>query len=809
MLTVKQFLQYDIPEVFKFLGLGILLALFPVASPSQQLEWKAQWIMHPTVSPQEHSVIIFRKTFELSEKPGSFIINLSADNHYRLFVNGEYILRGPARGDLSHWFYETADISGYLKAGKNTIAAEVVNWGPKRSFTFFSQMTSFILQADNENGKIVNTSGGTWKCFQNEAIHPKIVEWMTDRNTIDFGLYVGNPTDSIRADLYPWGWEGPDFDDSAWVPAKWCDFAGGRNSQFAGGILYSGGKLLIPRRTGLLKETKMPFTTIRRMTGIEKNDGFLKNKGSLTIPANKKVSFLIDQTYETLGYPEMVVSGGKDAWIQSMYSENMIVKNQAPKGNRNDIDGKRLVGIKDVFIPDGGNDRLFKPTYIRAFRFIQVDIVTGPMPLTISAYYHVACKAPIECKAKFETNNPLTDWIMDAGWRTISICAQDMMLSDAYYEQMQYTGDSRVHNLSLLTLSGDDRLTRNALIQFDQSRIPEGLTMACYPNPFYLVIPFYSLVWIDQVYDYMMWKDDKDFISGFEPGICSVLNWFERRRQENGLIGGIDWWAALGGRYYNNGEPPSVHKGNSTPYSLYYAYTLRHTAEIYEYLGKTKQAAEFRSQADQICMAVNKYCKNEEGFYKDTPDFQQVSRITNILAILAEAVTGDEAKQLMEKLLEKKDWFGQVDLFLHFYLFEALNKTGLQSSFPGELSEWNLMKDRGMTTFAEVPLEWGEENQRSECHPWSTSPDYFFFRTVCGINPIAPGHRVVEIAPEFGNLTKINAVYPHWLGNIEMNLVLTGTGVKGEITIPEGMKAVFKWKNRQLALKAGMQKIEL
>jgi alpha-L-rhamnosidase len=468
-----------------------------------------------------------------------------------------------------------------------------------------------------------------------------------------------------------------------------------------------------------------------------------------------------------------------------------------------------MVGIKDVFIPDGGNDRLFKPTYIRAFRFIQVDIVTGSMPLTISAYYHVACKAPIECKAKFETSDPLTDWIMDAGWRTISICAQDMLLSDAYYEQMQYTGDTRVHSLSLLTLSGDDRLTRNALIQFDQSRIPEGITMACYPNPFYLVIPFYSLIWVDQVYDYMMWKDDKEFISGFEPGICNVLDWFERRRQQNGLLGGIDWWAALGGRYYNNSEPPSVHLGNSTPYSLYYAYTLRHAAEIYDYLGKTKQAAEFRSRADQICIAVNKYCKNGEGFYNDTPDNKQVSRITNILAILAEAVKDDEARRLMEKLLEKKDWFGQVDLFLKYYLFEAINKTGLQSRFPGELSEWNLMKDRGMTTFAEVPLEWGEENQRSECHPWSSSPNYFFFRTVCGIKPIAPGYKVVEIAPEFGNLTRINAVYPHWLGNIEMNLVSTGPGVKGEITIPEGMKAVFKWKNRQLTLKAGKQKIEL
>jgi alpha-L-rhamnosidase len=796
-------------------GKNILWSLFGFLfcinlSFAQSVKWTAQWIMHPTAEPQSHAVILFRKNFELPAKPEKFVVHVSADNHYRLFVNGQYITRGPARGDLSHWFYETLDLAPYLKAGKNSIAAEVVNWGPKRSFTYFSQMTSFILQGDSEAEKIVNTSGGSWKCLHNQAFSPKIVEWMTDRNTIDFGLYVGNPTDSIRADKYPWGWQNLDYDDQKWLPAKWCDISGGRDQQFAGGILYGGGKMLIPRRTGLLKETKVPFSGIRRSGGIEVNDQFLKGTGRLTIPANTKVSILIDQTYETMGYPEMLVSGGKDAKIQVMYAENMIVKNHAPKGNRNDIEGKRMVGIKDVFIPDGGKNRLFKPTYIRAFRFIQLDLETRDEPLTIEKYYHIACNAPIELKAKFETNNPKIDWMMEAGWRTVSICAQDMLISDAAYEQMQYTGDSRVHNLSLLTLSGDDRLTRNALIQFDQSRIPEGLTYACYPNPFHLIIPSYSLIWIDQVHDYMLWKDDKAFISGFELGIYSVLNWFEKRMQPNCLLGKIDWWGALAWpRHYNNGEPPTVYDGNNTLYSLHYAYTLRHAADIFEYLGKSGQAAEFQSRANQICKAVNQLCKNQDGFYTESPENKQVSQITNLLAILADASAGDEAKQLMKKLLEPKDWFGQVDLFLHLYLFEAMNKTGFQDYFLPETSEWQLMKERGMTTFAEVPLEWGEENQRSECHPWSTAPNYFFFRTVCGIKPTSAGHKTVEIAPAFGELTQIKAVYPHHLGNIELNLKRTNSKVEGEVMIPEGMQSTFVWGTHKINLKAGKQTIRL
>ncbi len=795
--------------------LKILLFLFSlffttILSFSSGTEWKAHWIMHPSVQPQQHAVILFRKTFDLPSEPDSFVIHLSADNHYRLFVNGTYVLRGPARGDLSHWFYETVDIAPYLKSGKNSVSAEVVNWGPKRSFTFFSQMTSIIMQGDTDNEKMVNTSGSSWKCYHNTAINAKNIEWMTDRSTIDFGLYVGNPTDSVRAELYPWGWEKTDYDDSSWVPAKWCDISGGRDSQYAGGILYNGGKMLIPRRTPILSEKKILFTSVRRMDGINLSDSFIKDKGALIIPPGKKVTILIDNAVETMGYPEMIVSGGKNSLIRAMYAENMIIENKSPKGNRNDIEGKKMVGIKDIFIPDGGQNRLFKPTYIRAFRYIQLDIETKDKPLTINSYYNVECRSPLELRADFKTSDPDIDWIMEAGWRTVSICAQDYLLSDAAYEQMQYTGDSRVHNLTLMTLSGDDRLTRNSLIQFDQSRIPEGLTYACYPNPFHLIIPSYSLIWIDQVHDYMMWNDDREFISGFELGITNVLDWYERKLQENGMLGKIDWWGALAWpRHYKNGEPPDVYKGNNTLYTLHYAYTLRHAADIFRFTGKNEVAGAYSERADEICAAVNKLCKNSEGFYTESIDNKEVSQITNIMAVLAEAVKGEDARKLMTGLLEPKDWFGQVDLFLHVYLFEAMNKTGLQEYYSQELSEWRLMKERGLTTFVEVPLEWGEENQRSECHPWSSSPNYYFFRTVCGIRPVTPGHRKIEIAPSLGELTKIDATYPHHLGNISISLVKKGSGIEGELTLPPGMNGDFIWNSKKISIKAGKQKISL
>lgn len=772
--------------------------------------WNANWIMHPTLEPASGAMVLFRKTFDLNKKPDIFTIHISADNHYRLFVNGKYITRGPARGDLNHWHYETIDIAAFLSSGKNLIAVEVINWGEHRSFTYFSQLTSLIIQGDTEKEHLINTQGGSWKCIQNKAYSPRPVNWMTDRTAIDWGFYVSNPTDSIRAENYPYGWEQNDFDDSNWLWAKFSDGVGFSKNLSPGGFVYAGAKALTPRITGLPEEKMNRFAVVRRCVGIEKNDDFIHGKGSFTIPANNKVSIVIDNQELTMGYPELWISKGKNAQVKITYSENPIIAVKSAKGNRNDIDGKYFVGIKDIFIPDGGNNRLFKPTYLRAFRYIQLDIETHEQELQINDYYHVTSKAPVSLKAQFATDNDTLNQILDAGRRTAFVCAQDILMSDASYEQMQYVGDSRVHNLTMLALTGDDRLTRNSLIQFNNSRIPEGLTLACYPNAYHLVIPSYSLIWIDQIYDYMMWKGDKEFVSGFLSGINSVLDWFENHRTRNGLLTNMEGWCALGWpKDYISGVPPVEKTDANCLYSLHYAYTLRHAAEVFKFAGRKKQADEFTRRADAICKAVNRYCKNEAGFYTESDKNQQISQITNLMAILAGANSGKESKQLMKKLLEMDNSFGAVDLFLHLYLFEAINKTGYENSFMPELSEWKLMLERGMTTFAEVPLEWGEENQRSECHPWSTAPDYFFFSTVCGIKALKPGYQSVLIEPEFGSLQSLDILFPHPNATIDMKLKRKGKQIQGEIIIPDSISATFKWENKNIKLKAGKNTINL
>ena len=42
---------------------------------------------------------------------------MSADNRYRLYVNGEQVASGPQRSDVMHWRYETIDLAPRLRSG--------------------------------------------------------------------------------------------------------------------------------------------------------------------------------------------------------------------------------------------------------------------------------------------------------------------------------------------------------------------------------------------------------------------------------------------------------------------------------------------------------------------------------------------------------------------------------------------------------------------------------------------------------------------------------------------------------------------
>lgn len=764
--------------------------------------WKAQWITHPSESVLEYGVFHFRKNFELKNQPREFIIHISADNRYRLFVNGKAACFGPARGDLEHWPYESIDIATFLKPGKNVLAAVVWNFGELKPWAQFSIKTAFIVQGNSESEEIVNTDP-SWKVIKNPAYLPASA---STRETFGQFVVVG-PCDRVDAALYPWGWETPGYDDHSWVTPRTLDVAHPR------GVGTDINWEMSPRRIPLMEQIQQRFATVRRTSGDPLPEGFLAGKTIWTIPANQKITVLFDQQTLTTGYPELLLSKGKGSRIKLTYSESLF-DSKGQKGNRNEIEGKSIVGYSDYFLPDGSPDRFFRPLWFRTWRYLQVDVETKEEPLVVINFSSEFTAYPLRENAVFESDQPGLKQIWNVGWRTARLCANETYYDCPYYEQLQYVGDTRIQALISLYMSGDDRLVRNSILNFNESRISEGLTRSRYPSANPQIIPPFSLYWVDMVNDYWMLRDDPEFIKSFLPGIENVLDWFSQRiDRETGMLGKVEYWNfvdwALEWPWINEkrdgGVPQGgMQDGNSSILSMQFAYAAQRASELFKYFDQTAVAEKYSQIADQITTAVYKKCWDESrGYLADTPVKNEFSMHAQIFGVLTNTIPESSQKAFVKRFMNDKSLI-QPTMYFRFYLTQTLKKAGLADLYLETLGLWNEMLQKGLTTFAENP-----DPTRSDCHAWSASPNYDLLATVAGIRPGTPGFKTIEMEPALGTLTFIKGQIPHPAGAIIFNLKRIGSGgISGEIMLPEGLTGNFIWNGKTINLK-GKTIIEL
>ena len=64
------------------------------------------------------------------------------------------------------------------------------------------------------------------------------------------------------------------------------------------------------------------------------------------------------------------------------------------------IKGKDIHGYSDIIMPDGGENRIFKTTWIRTYRYVELEITTLDDPLFLHDFYGVFTAYPFEQKAK-------------------------------------------------------------------------------------------------------------------------------------------------------------------------------------------------------------------------------------------------------------------------------------------------------------------------------------------------------------------------------------------------------------------------
>ena len=767
--------------------------------------WSAQWIACPGAPQRDAGVFHFRKTIDLTDLSKEFVVHVSADNRFILFVNATRIGEGPASSDLSHWKYETFDLRPFLHTGKNEIGATVWNFGTQAPLGQMTSRMGFILQGDGEAEQIANTDD-SWEAEIENGHEASATDFMS----LLRWYYAGPPGEIIDGRRYDWDWNrapvASEGRPTAWRKATMLGKGAARESSDSRTIW-----MFEPDPLPRMEYSEIPLGLEVASSGL---DSQKEQPTSFRVAARAKASVLLDAGTLTTAYPEIILSGGADARVRLTYAEALLDE-QGRKGNRNETQGRHILGLFDEFIADGGNNRSFTPLIWRTWRYLQIDVTTGDQPLEVEKLRVWFTAYPFREEARFAASDPELAKIWEVGWRTARLCAHETYMDTPYWERLQYVGDTRIQALVSYVVSGDDRLARQAIDAIDSSRIPDGITASRYPSQLPQFIPTFSLIWVGMLHDFFTYRDDAEFVRGHFPGTRTVLDWFLRHQRADGLMGKLPWWPFLDWTHdFRAGVPPQDADGGSTPITLQFIEALRNAAELEQRLGDATRAKIYSERADKASEAVRKLCWDEKaGLIADTPRRSHFSQHANALAVWLDVIPRDKQKSVLEKVLAAPGRGARTDAlalseasyYFRFYLARAMEHAGMADAYLSTLQPWRDMLKMGLTTWAETP-----EPTRSDSHAWSAHPNFDLLRLVAGIRPAAPQFSEIVIEPHLGHLQNVTATMPHRKGRIEVSYTAqSGGGTSAKIAVPEGVPARLIWKGHTYPLRSGEQTLQL
>lgn len=737
----------------------------------------ASWIWHPHWEdfPRDNSAggfVHFRKSLTLDGVPSpAFRLRITADTRYKLYINGLCVADGPVKGDRHLWFYDEIDVSPHLRTGDNHVAVRVLRFYHATPFAIsFPRLPcpGLIIQAVEDDSEAPHglQSNASWETAIDTStrLPTNIAE--------DEFLHIYEAVDNTHDSLL------------SWIPAR---------------------ELSFPSSHGLSAPWNLsPRTTPRP----EVKPATFKDLHNVSSPVETSLwsNLLLDQKGSEAGRPIRLRAGSSHhlelecshhitAWLTFRFNRPAIAGSklhitysecyedepeQVPylrrKGDRRDTT-RKLIGPSDEYVFGGlqaqnylgyyqqeTSEERFSPFHFRTFRFLAVDIEVGPSAdLEILGIDAFETHYPLEVRSEFDVDLGSDDLESKNGYRmlyqtsirTLENCMHDCYEDCPFYEQLQYAMDVRSSALFTYTVSGDDRLARQAIRQLHNSFDASiGLTASRAPAHQAQFIPHFSLFWVCMVADHFTYFRDARFVRRFLAVCDAVFDTFAARLDpELGLIrvldretaarqwDFVDWtesWRPMGI------PPAATRTGFQTFTNSLYAYTLKQLASLQQALGRPGVAEEYCARADAVVERIKKHCYDgsffTDGLFQpgDSYSHEDLSQTNQIWAVLSGAASGQEAQQILRGCLINKsasDTFAPASTAMSFYAFRALSLVGstlYSDHFHQSWDPWRKQLALGMTTWLEDTV-----SQRSDCHAWGSAPLYELLAEVVGVRPLA------------------------------------------------------------------------
>ena len=605
--------------------------------------------------------ILFRKKFNISDGFSNVKIYISADDYYKLYINGKFAGQGPAPSYHFEYNYNVIDITEFLKQGENTIAVH----------TLYQGLINRVWQSgDNRHGLILDiVADGNVIVSSDESFKTKQHSGYREIGTVGYSTQFMEEYNSNSCEADFWK---VDFDDSNW------DFA--KINQFAD---Y---KLTEQKSKSLVFEKISPE--------------IIKENGS---------SVFVDFGSNYVGYLHVKVAGSKGETVivrcgQELDEDNLVRYNL-----------RANCKYEEPWILADGESRLDQFDY-KAFRYVELVL---PENCKLKEIYMQVRHYPFELKAKLKkeyADNPDLKRIWDLCVHTQEYGVQEVIQDCMEREKGFYVGDGCYTALCNMILTKDDSMVRKLIDNaFSSDFITDGL-VTCVNCSFMQEIAEFPLMLVYLVLWHYRISGDKEYLKENYPKVIKLLESYRRDYEKDGLLGNLDKWCVVEwpdnfqDNYDVDIEQGKICEEPHVSINAYYIEAVRTANKIASELG----CEQYRNETELVNAFIDAFYDEEKRLFKDGVNTNHISLIGNVMAFGLglcpdEDILSNIVNMIVERKISSVSLFGAFLVLMGFIRYEKADK--IKDMLLDDGAWLRMLAEDATTTFE----GWGKDTK------WNTS----------------------------------------------------------------------------------------
>jgi hypothetical protein len=811
----------------------------PEPSPYDLDLTPARWIWLPSQRTLPNTVLFFRKTLILTQKPTRATGWLLGDSRYKLYANGQRVQFGPAPSDPRWAEADPVDLTDFLQPGENVLGAQVLFYGHGDG-TWPIGKPGFIAKLDLEfpdGTRQTVISDETWRVAVARAWRPgQYKRW-----------YLRAFQESFDARLYPSGWNQAGFSETPdWLPAGVLRGVASQPpiSTASRDYLYDAqGNASVARlrrrSVPLVREEIVPVKTLTEQFWLRwkqpAEDYFdfvtptagafdverapvVREAGSgryeVNMPADRAAVLTFELAEQHVGFPRFSLTAPAGTVVE-------LLVHEAHQPGTDALINTHFNSWTRFICREGRND--FETFDYESFRWLQLHIREARGPVVVEAVGLRRRVYPFQNQVALRSSDAGLNQLFAATVNTIFNCCQETIVDGMARERQQYSGDLGHILHALLGAFGDTALAARFVNTYSQGLTLDGFFLDAWPAFDRLArlmerqmgltewgpILDHGVGFNFDCYHYHLYTGDATALREVFPRLAIFYRYLLKIRDSNGLLP-VENLGVPAVWIDHSAYQRQRHK--QCAFNLYAAAMLRQAfAPLCRVFGETALAAEAEQAGKALEKAVvarfwdagRKLFVNNKPWLSEekTPRFCDRSLAT---ALLFGQLPGNQTAGAVRMLADappelgisypaNANWrywalarFGRVQTVLDDLRRRWVPMASVrQNNTLGEW--WDLQPDTG--------LQW------SHC---PVAPLYLAYMSLAGITPLKPGFAEVEIRPQLGDLTELSLTQYTVKGPLTVRLFQPpGGALTGEIGIPEGVRATLVSGGKRVALKAG------